>query len=215
MKILKKQIALALAQGSDLVEVRVDFLQDVNVKQLRDAVKGALDKIVLTCRSRTEGGKFRDTEATRINLLHRLIELSPRFIDLELSTLSQNSDLTPKLELHGVDVIVSSHNLRATPPATRLREIYKRASRFPGIIKIVTAARALEDNTRILSLYDEPGNHRLVAFCLGFKGIVSRVVSCLRGAPMAYASLNGFPTAPGQPTIAEIRDILRVAKPVP
>jgi 3-dehydroquinate dehydratase type I len=46
----------------------------------------------------------------------------------------------------------------------------------------------------------------LVCFCMGEKGKVSRLLSPMFGAYFTFASLEGDSTAPGQMSIAEMRN---------
>jgi 3-dehydroquinate dehydratase type I len=78
------------------------------------------------------------------------------------------------------------------------------------VVKIVSFARAWEDNLTILSLipYARERRQKIVAFCMGEKGKISRIFSPLLGAAWAYASLNrNKASAPGQLTVGEMREI--------
>ncbi len=64
------------------------------------------------------------------------------------------------------------------------------------------------DAIAILSLYDRHEKPP-IAFCMGVKGIFSRIMAMQRGSPLAYASLDGEPTAPGQPSLGQTLSIRR------
>jgi 3-dehydroquinate dehydratase type I len=81
------------------------------------------------------------------------------------------------------------------------------------IVKICTYARAMEDNLQVLGLipYARKKGRTIIAFCMGEKGRISRVMAPLLGSYLSYASLDkGSESAPGQLTIAEMREILRI-----
>jgi 3-dehydroquinate dehydratase-1 len=66
-------------------------------------------------------------------------------------------------------------------------------------------AASIEDSISIFELYREVGDSKLVAFAMGEKGIVSRVLCGLcKSSPFTYASL-GNEIAPGQLTIIQMK----------
>ena len=78
------------------------------------------------------------------------------------------------------------------------------------VVKIVPFARSWEDNLSILSLipYAKERNQKIVAFCMGEKGKISRIFSPFLGAAWTYASLNrSRASASGQLTVGEMREI--------
>jgi len=77
------------------------------------------------------------------------------------------------------------------------------------VIKIVSFARSWEDNLAVLSLLPmaKARKQKIVAFCMGEKGKVSRLFSPMLGAEWTYASLSrGKGSAPGQLTVGELKD---------
>ena len=66
-----------------LQEVRLDLLDswDPSILPLLRS-----SHIVVTCRSATEGGRFKGTEAERIEILRQALTQEPGYLDLEAST---------------------------------------------------------------------------------------------------------------------------------
>ena len=52
----------------------------------------------------------------------------------------------------------------------------------------------------------------MIAFAMGERGVISRILSPLMGAPIAYACLPGEAVAPGQLTISELREFLKLVR---
>ena len=78
------------------------------------------------------------------------------------------------------------------------------------VVKIVPFARFWEDNLNILSLipFAKERKQKIVAFCMGEKGKISRIFSPFLGAAWTYASLDKNKlSAPGQLTVRELKDI--------
>jgi 3-dehydroquinate dehydratase-1 len=189
-----KNADFALSLGSDLVELRLDYLQTTSGERILDKLSRLMSSSVITIRPVSEGGRYNGSERDRTNLLLRFQELKPTFIDVELRTLQSNKQLA---SLSDGNLIVSWHDLKATPSEKGLRAILERAHVYGGIAKIVTKANTTEDNLRVLSLYRKNSN-RLIAFCIGEKGLLSRILSVEFGSPIAYTSLPNQSVAPGQ-----------------
>ena len=89
----------------------------------------------------------------------------------------------------------------------------KMAATGADIVKIVTRARAMEDNLRVLNMI--PMARRLgiqiITFCMGPMGRISRIASPLLGGYLAFASLaEGEESAEGQMPLIEMKKILNL-----
>jgi 3-dehydroquinate dehydratase type I len=81
------------------------------------------------------------------------------------------------------------------------------------IVKIVTFAKKMEDNLKVLGLipYAQKKGLKIIAFCMGEKGKISRIMAPMLGSYLTYASLDkGEESAPGQMTVEEIKQVLRI-----
>jgi len=68
---------------ADVVELRIDFIGNVNLRKLLSAKAG---KILVTARRKDEGGHFEGDEGKGFSLLSKAVTLRADFIDIELST---------------------------------------------------------------------------------------------------------------------------------
>ena len=144
--------------------------------------------------------------------MHEAIHLNSDFIDLELSS--------PRRYLYNLlekkkktQIILSFHEFRHTPSIIELKRTLDRMLQFEAdILKIVTYARTIEDNlhTLLLILHGKQRRKRILAFCMGEKGKISRLISPLLGAPWTYASLTGHKkSASGQLTVKQMREVFK------
>ena len=135
------------------------------------------------------------------------LEYHPAMVDIEL----QAPDLPYCLDaLKGrAQAIVSYHDFNGTPSLDELRYILVRMNDAGAdICKLVTTARSFEDNAKILKLAHEFRERSLICFAMGAEGRLSRVLSPLAGAWLAFASVEaGNESASGQITAAELRNI--------
>jgi len=206
---------MALAEPlCDIVELRIDYLDSIDLPSLLSARHGP---VVVTNRKADEGGHFTGTEEERISSLTDAIRLRADFVDVELSTpLELMGEITGAIQKSaaGTRLIVSLHNFTETPSLASLQDLYTRCRAAGGdIVKIVTHARDLSDNLTILTLVDRIISVKgdIIAFCMGDKGKISRVMAPLFGSFLTFASLEtGAESAPGQMTVRDMKKIFEV-----
>jgi 3-dehydroquinate dehydratase-1 len=204
---IKEGANQAFALGAQLVEFRLDYFRNGITKELKSRLSQFSKRCIMTVRSPSEGGKFSGSERNRLEFLLQLSDLRPAYVDIELETLRRFHE-----ELAGAfprsTYIVSWHNFSGTPTVSKLVELYDEARSYGGFSKIIGTAKEFEDNSRILSLYGksrEKGN--LIAFCMGEKGVLSRVLCVRLGSPFTYAALPGNTVESGQLTIRTMVDL--------
>jgi 3-dehydroquinate dehydratase type I len=199
---------------ADILELRIDHIEDVNLEALMSRKRG---KILVTNRRKDEGGGFSGTEGERVELLKEAVGLGADYVDIEMGTAEALiKELAAKVgNNHGrTKWIISHHNFSATPSVRALRRKLDECKRTGAdIIKIVTYAKRIEDNLRVLGLipYARRKDQEIAAFCMGEMGRISRIIAPLLGSYFNYASLErGTESAPGQLTIEEMRQVSRV-----
>lgn len=205
--LLKKRVGTAIKLGADLVELRLDYLRSFSAEKLRGVVEGIEGRCILTLRSAREGGHFRGSELKRRQLLYQLIDLKPAYIDIELETVKKEKKLT---EVYAdTSLIVSKHSFANTPNQSILKRWVNEVLRFGGLGKIVTTAKRLGDNVRVMEVLKQAPKGRLIAFCMGELGLVCRVLAPMLGSPIVYTSVKEA-TAPGQIGLSEALRLYRV-----
>lgn len=202
-----RKATLAFALGTDLVEFRVDMLEESPSSMVKGLRRFAR-KAVITVRRKEEGGGFRGSEAERLALISELSGLKPLYVDVELSTAVENPEWYGSLK-SAPKKIVSWHDFAGTPTLSALRKARRSAGELGDVAKIVTTAKKVEDNGRVLKLYeDEPES--LIAFCMGEAGTASRLASLQLGSPVTYASLPNEPVAPGQLSVSTVAGLKKL-----
>jgi len=204
---LYRKAQRAEALSADLVEVRLDKLNDYQgVSKVAKAVE---IPVVATNRPVSQKGSFARSESERLSLLMDAVEGGADYVDIESST-SHLDQVIDTFRKTSAKIILSHHDHSRTPKLSELKStLAKLQKRKSDLYKIVTTARSLEDNLTILHLLKT--THRtnpLVSFAMGKPGVWSRVLAPFYGADFTYASLKrGLETAPGQPSISELRRI--------
>ena len=203
----------ALAE-SNFVELRLDALSDSAsaIERVRQfCARHPRAAVIATCRRLAGGGGFTGSAEEQLGLLEALAatgELAGvTLVDVELETLEAvSADRLARfgaaIARHGARLLVSAHDFEATGDLdgtlARLRTLGAPAQ--PAIYKVVSTARGLEDNVRMLGFLKAAAHEvPLVGICMGEAGLVSRVLALRAGALFTFASASGSGgTAPGQ-----------------
>lgn len=191
----------------DLFEVRIDLIGEgwQNVaKQLRKPWIGCN-------RSAVEGGKLQD-EGKRLDGLLEALELGADIIDIELGTKRVHT-LIPVIR-RKAKCLLSFHDLQKTPSFEEMKRIVqKQLHAEADICKVVGTAHNFNDNLAILQLISAFPKDKLVSFCMGPEGVMSRVLCPLVGGQFIYASIEkGRESAPGQLTVGSLSQIYGMMK---
>lgn len=199
---------------AEIVELRIDGIQRVNLPSLMKHTKG---EVLITNRSKEEGGAFIGAEKERVALLLEAVDLGADYVDLELRAApALIAGLKKKIAAcQGLTkLILSYHNFERTPSPKELRKkLDDGYAAGVDMVKIVSHAQEMEDNLKVLGLipYARKKGKEIIAFCMGEKGKMSRVMAPLLGSYLTYASLNkGEVLAPGQMTVGELKNVFRI-----
>jgi 3-dehydroquinate dehydratase type I len=208
---LVRNFSRALTYKPDFVELRLDYMErprDSIVSQIPQLTRS---NVILTLRSPAQGGKSRISEKEKVRIIQSLAS-SPAMVDIEIETARENPKLLNELKTKSSGrIIFSHHDFHSTPGRKEMRAILASAPKGPFVfaIKLACKANSFEDNLAVLSLYNGWKQSKLIAFCVGPLGILSRFASLELGAPFTYVSLPGEKaTASGQLDIETMKRAL-------
>ncbi len=149
----------------------------------------------------------------RLAILQQAITSGASYVDIEIeSEPAYREALVKTARENNCTIIISYHNFKETPSAEELSDIVLQAKKFNAdIVKIACMVNAAEDNYTLLQLY--PTELLLVAIGMGDKGMISRVMAPVLGAPFTFASPDkGIPTAPGQISKTAMKNLIQHIK---
>ena len=220
--------AVAAERGADLVEYRLDNF--VEPDQAGALVGGSPLPCIVTCRPTWEGGEYDGNEQDRISLLeHAALPADgggPAYVDVELAAYQSSANLRQKVGLMvshddqprrdvGTGLILSAHDFTTRPADLDRRVMAMAEAPACRVIKATWRARSLRDNLEAFEII----GRRLkptIALCMGEFGLPSRVLARKFGALLTFASLDDSQaTAPGQPTVDELKNLYRWDRPRP
>ncbi|CAI2717404.1 shikimate dehydrogenase [Nitrospina watsonii] len=199
----------ACRHAADFIEFRLDLIADHNLPRL---IQAAGDKpYIVTNRSKMDGGQYPGNEADRVAILKQAIEQDAMYVDIETSTPSDL--LRSVLENKGNSKIILSHH-DFTRTDDKIESLYELMTQMPAdVLKLSTYAQDLNDNLKLLQLLNRARRDEvsLIAFCMGEKGEISRILSPMYGGWLTFGSLDrGRESAPGQIPATTLKDIYRV-----
>jgi 3-dehydroquinate dehydratase/shikimate dehydrogenase len=207
--------AESMAQDNPFIEFRLDYLKQP---------LAALPKIhrflethqyvtaIGTCRRADNGGKFKGSLASQLDVLTKAHAAGCQIVDLELqSAVKSKPEAIARLRSRA-GLILSFHDFRAT---RNLDETLEKMLKIPAdFYKVVSTATTLSDNVAMMKfLQTQSGSHALIGLCMGEQGIMSRVLSVRAGSAFTFGAVDanaGLKTAPGQVSARDLRGIYRI-----
>jgi 3-dehydroquinate dehydratase / shikimate dehydrogenase len=211
LEILDK--AESLVRDNPFLEFRLDYLPRPAIalpkmKQLLERYPQLV--AIATCRRALNGGRFRGSIASELELLAKAANAGCQLVDIELQTAMKVKPEQLQQLRTRASLILSSHDFRAT---RKLEETLAKMRTYPAdYYKIVTTATTLSDNVTMMKFLEkESSQHSLIGLCMGEQGIISRVLAVRAGSVFTFASLSpGEETAPGQITAQDLRSVYRI-----
>jgi len=198
---------------SDIIEIRLDVMEDFDLKEI---IRSATKPVLVTYRSKKEGGRGSADYGTRVRYLSDAMEAGADYVDVEFSIpLEHRQKIFQKRGSCGI--VVSFHVRNGTPSREKLESVFKNmVATGADVVKIVTWARAWEDNFRVLELIPKAQamGIKIIAFCMGPLGRISRIACPHMGGYMTFASLEkGGESASGQIPAPDMKQILETLSP--
>ena len=207
------EIAEGMARDNPFVEFRLDYLKQplAAIPKIRRFLEThQYVTAIATCRRADNGGKFKGSLASELDVLNKAHAAGCQIIDLELeSALKTKPEVLARLR-KSAGVIISFHDFRAT---RNLEPTLEKMLKMPSdFYKIVTTATTLSDNVTMMKfLQTQSDKHALIGVCMGEQGIISRVLSVRAGSVFTFGAVNAdLKTAPGQVSARDLRGIYRI-----
>ena len=186
---------------SNFIELRVDYIKNVSIDDIRIIKDNVKVENIFTCRSIKEGGKF-DGD---MNYLLKIIETAN---SLKFDHIDIESGLLDKINFtKNCKIIGSHHDFEKTPNYYDLLKIYDDIKKFAfvDIVKIATSVNNDEDNINLIKLLINKDD--IIALGMGEKGKITRIVAPLLGGYLTFGTVNNNISASGQMSLDELKQI--------
>jgi 3-dehydroquinate dehydratase/shikimate dehydrogenase len=186
--------ARAAATRADMVELRLDGVEDVDVAR---ALDGRACPVIVTCRPTWEGGRFDASEERRRSILREALLCGAEYVDVEW-----RAGFTDLIARDPRRIVLSSHDFQSVPADLTARATAMRQT-GAGTIKIAIPATRLSDS---LALPPIAADGDAVVIAMGDAGLPSRLLASRFGSRWTYA---GDAIAPGQIPTSRMLDEFR------
>lgn len=202
------QQAMRASLLGDMIEIRLDLMDSFDLNTILSV---SSKPVLATYRSQGQGGRGTDDPETRCSILLSVLRSNPDFIDVEFELPSRWRQRI--IDQKGTSrVLISTHFPESTPSVgDMMRRLRQSREAGADIVKIVARAERYEDNLKVLELIPvaKEMGLEIIAFCMGPKGLMSRVYSLILGAFATFASLEkGWESASGQVPAQEMKALL-------
>lgn len=194
-----RYVPVAQEDGADVIELRLDLFPAGLQPETSEILDDNDLPIILTVRSRQEGGGFSGSEQDWKSLVKPFLSYAT-FVDME----QQVAALAPEIQGSGKTVIASfHHDGMLSAGALASGESFLRQY---GIPKIVVRPATLEDVLSFCS-FTYQAEKPVITSIMGKKFRFARILLPLFGSSMIFC-YSGMPAAEGQFTVKEARQIL-------
>jgi 3-dehydroquinate dehydratase type I len=190
---------------ADFLEVRLDSLE--TSRKLGDLSASTKIPLIATNKLQSEKGFFLGSETERRKTLLNAAKDGFEFVDVDFAS-PKSSETIKSLKALGAKTVASYHKYDGILTVSTMEKILdEQINSGVDVCKIVLTANQVEDNLPVLSFVSFASTKaKLVCFCMGEQGKISRLLSPIFGAYFTFASLErGNETAAGQMSITEMR----------
>ena len=216
------EIVEAVEGGADIVELRVDFIDGLDAPvDIPKMLAACAVPCIVTYRPTWEGGQYAGEEEPRLAALWAAVDAGAAYVDCELLAAERFFAASPAhLKEKGKrwsKIILSSHNYETVPTEAALADTHARCvAAGADIVKIAAMVRDITHVARLEKLLRDAnasgaGAEATVVLGMGEAGQTSRLLAAKFGSFLTFGALrSGAESAPGQPTLAQLRELYRV-----
>jgi 3-dehydroquinate dehydratase/shikimate dehydrogenase len=205
--------AEAMAHDNPFLEFRLDYLKQPlsALSKIRSFLETHhYATAIATCRRAENGGKFKGSLASQLDVLTKATTAGCQIVDLEIqSAVKSKPQAIARLRSLG-RLLISFHDFRAT---RNLNDTLEKMLVIPAdFYKVVTTATTLSDNVIMMKfLQSHSDRDALIGLCMGEQGIISRVLGVRSGSVFTFGAVSAdLKTAPGQISARDLRAIYRI-----
>ncbi|XP_057514111.1 bifunctional 3-dehydroquinate dehydratase/shikimate dehydrogenase, chloroplastic-like isoform X3 [Actinidia eriantha] len=195
----------AKAQGADVVEIRLDYINDFRPRQdLEIILKNKPLPVLIVYRPKWEGGQYEGDENMRLDTLRLAKELGADYVDLELKVASKVIEEHKPNRHNRSKIIVSCYIDGMTPSKEDLSLLLAHMqSTGADIIRLVSNSSSITELSRIFHLLAHC-QIPLIAYSIGDRGLISQLLGPKFGGNLVYGSIERNPV-PGLPTLHSLQ----------
>ncbi|MGE0591341.1 MAG: type I 3-dehydroquinate dehydratase [Vicinamibacterales bacterium] len=181
---------------ADMVELRLDGLEDLSVETPAAVLAGRRLPAIVTCRAGWEGGRFTGPEAAREAILRQALAEGAEWVDVEW-----RAGFAGLVREHAERIVLSYHDFAGVPGDLPAVAAAMRAT-GAAVVKVAVTPARLSEVLALRHLVSGPA----VLIAMGDRGLFSRLLPSRMGSRWTYAGA----AAPGQLSVERMRTEFRV-----
>lgn len=206
---IREQIEKAISFCS-LVELRIDLFEKIDIEEIKKLRSDYHVPMLFSLRSQKHGGGFGGSEESRYAIQEQLAVLQPEYMDIQYPVnelfLKQLKQMAPECQF-----ILSYHNF---DDMDDFEETYgnMRRQQDVDLYKIAVTPHCFNDTANLIKLLQQYHSDSVI-IGMGAWGRMLRILAPIYGAKINFVSIDkAIATAPGQLTLAEMREIYHFDK---
>ena len=182
---------------ANFVELRVDYIQNINSEMLSIIAKYTNKKSILCCRAKKDGGNFKGTLKEQNKILQSGNNLGFNYLDIDFPIANKITIQNKKAKF-----ILSYHDFKKTLDLKEFKIIVACMRDFkPDVLKFAVMANSQTDvKTLFQLLLNKKENENMIVLGMGNHGKIIRLLAPLLGGYLTFASLEEAKLIPGQLT---------------
>jgi 3-dehydroquinate dehydratase I len=203
--------------GADLVELRLDYIGELDDAKIGDLVDGIELPKIVTIRPEGQGGYWKGEEKDRINHLMTCLSFGAQYVDVEDSMdIGWRYEMRKACKNSGAEMIISHHDFKKTPSKQEMIDICKNEfAAGASIAKIAVTPNSIEEVSSVLGVMEtfKVQGKKVIGISMGKLGVITRIAGPQVGAYLTYACLEkGKESAEGQLTLEQMKGIFDILK---
>ncbi|PTI53576.1 type I 3-dehydroquinate dehydratase [Staphylococcus xylosus] len=206
----------------DIIERRIDqwsvFDETYVAKMAEDIYNLNLNKkLLVTYRTKTQGGEGQLANDKYLNALEKIIPLD--YIDMidieyeEMMPIEKYQSLIESAHRKNLEVVLSQHNFKKTPKLEVLKRLYYKMHQLePDYLKVAVMPHDKQDVLNLLNAMSESSDtvsQHVVGIAMSKLGLISRTAQGLFGGSVSYGCLDA-PKAPGQIHVETLKQQIKL-----
>lgn len=208
-------------ESVDLIELRIDFYEDVDdicqVEKLLGDIREVIDKIPLlfTFRTKEEGGEKSISNEEYEKLLTAVAKTKfADAIDVQIMTDEEVLErIIESIKSENIKVVASNHDFNKTPAKEKIKEVlFFMEKKNADVAKIAVMPQNFEDVcTLMMAAEDTKESIKIpvVAISMGKLGAVSRLAGSQFNSAMTFGTVKNS-SAPGQMDAKKLKEVLKM-----
>lgn len=218
---LSEELETVIQIKPDIVEWRADFLENTeeeNVLAILNKIHDTIPEypLIFTLRIDSEGGNKKVPQELRRSIIKNVIRTRKAdIVDIELINEKEFSDdIMSTAKEYGVYVIISNHDFKNTPEEEEIINTLREAQDLGAdIAKIAVMPNSISDVLILLNATNkfnqEFAKVPVITMSMSGKGVISRIGADIFGSSVTFG-IGKKASAPGQISVAELREVLNI-----